>query len=295
MILRPLGMSDSGFFVPASERHRLAEPFAKDPDSGAPVSLIPVSAPPQLESGGGGLVSTAEDYLKFLLTVARGGSHAGGRLLSRKTIEWMSADHLGGAAPGNSSLLPAGYGFGLGFAVRREAGLANMAGCARRVFLGRRRRNDLLRRSAGAAYRPLHDAGAGAARLFPHPVPQSRVRRDRRLDEDAAPRQAAHRGDGKRRAEGNEAVDEEDVGHRPMPRHQGAEKQRAEGAADASGAQGPAGPGRAHEGGIEIPGMGIGAILRAGAAEAGAENGDRYQQIEGPPRPIKATISAATT
>ncbi len=136
MILQPLGMKDSGFFVPESERHRLAEPFAKDPESGAAVSLIPVNAPPQLESGGGGLVSTAEDYLKFLLTLARGGGYAGGRLLSRKTIEWMTADHLGGAATVDLSLLPIGYGFGLGFAVRREAGVANMAGSRGEYFWG---------------------------------------------------------------------------------------------------------------------------------------------------------------
>lgn len=127
MVLRPLGMRDTGFSVAAGEAHRLAEPFAKDPDSGAPVALVPVTAPPRLESGGGGLVSTVGDYARFLAMLAQGGTLDGARLLAPKTLALMTADHLG-AMTGAPPLLPTGYGFGLGFAVRRQAGITYFPG-----------------------------------------------------------------------------------------------------------------------------------------------------------------------
>jgi CubicO group peptidase (beta-lactamase class C family) len=127
MVLKPLGMNDTAFFQPRDKQDRLAEPFAKDPESGAAVNLIATREPPQLESGGGGLTSTAGDYARFLAMVANGGTLDGTRLLGRKTIELMRSDHLG-KAEGDPPLLPVGYGFGLGFAVRRQAGLANFPG-----------------------------------------------------------------------------------------------------------------------------------------------------------------------
>jgi CubicO group peptidase (beta-lactamase class C family) len=129
MILGPLGMGDTGFHVRRGEEARLAEPFAKDPEGGVAMPLIAVKSPPQLESGGGGLVSTAGDYARFLAMLAGGGTLDGVRLLGPKTIEQMRSDHLG-EAPGEPPLLPIGYGFGLGFAVRRQAGLANFPGSA---------------------------------------------------------------------------------------------------------------------------------------------------------------------
>jgi CubicO group peptidase (beta-lactamase class C family) len=128
MILRPLGMSETAFSVPAAQRHRIAEPFARDPESGAAVTVFNVREPPQLESGGGGLTSTAADYIRFLAMIAGNGTLDGVRILARKSVEQMRADHLG-SAPGEPPL-PVGYGFGLGFAVRRAAGNAAMAGSA---------------------------------------------------------------------------------------------------------------------------------------------------------------------
>lgn len=126
LVFEPLGMTDTGFFVPPAEQHRLAEPFGKDPVSGAAVSVFAVKDPPQLESGGGGLVSTVNDYARFLTMLANGGAYDGGRLLSRTTIDYMTSDHLG-ALPRE---LPPGYGYGLGFAVRGAKGIADMAGSA---------------------------------------------------------------------------------------------------------------------------------------------------------------------
>lgn len=126
-ILGPLGMADTGFHVPAAQHHRIAEPFATDPDDGSAVRLIDVRAPVAFESGGGGLVSTAADYARFLQMLLAGGTLDGVRLLGRKTVEWMTADHLGSIAA-DSPLLAPGQGFGLGFAVRTHAGLSTTAG-----------------------------------------------------------------------------------------------------------------------------------------------------------------------
>lgn len=126
-IFMPLGMVDTGFDVPAAQHGRLAEPFAVDPDSGQPVRLIDIRAPHAAQSGGGGLASTLPDYARFVQMLANKGTLDGARLLGRKTIELMTADHLGGIKP-TTDLLPPGYGFGLGFAVRTHAGLASLAG-----------------------------------------------------------------------------------------------------------------------------------------------------------------------
>jgi CubicO group peptidase (beta-lactamase class C family) len=120
-IFDPLGMVDTGFSVPAHQHHRLAEPFARPPEG---VPLVPVFDPRRaapLESGGGGLMSTAADYAIFLRMLLSGGTLDGVRLLGRKTVEFMTADHLG-AIPRANDLLPPGHGFGLGFAVKTALG-----------------------------------------------------------------------------------------------------------------------------------------------------------------------------
>ncbi|MET0334792.1 MAG: serine hydrolase domain-containing protein [Rhizobacter sp.] len=129
-ILGPLGMKDSGFSVPADKLNRIAEPYKIDPDSQQPVALIDITKPPVYESGGGGMVSTAGDYLRFCRMVLNGGELDGVRILSPKTVDSMLSDHLGhdviraSRVPGvNTGYLPGpGYGFGLGFAVRLAPG-----------------------------------------------------------------------------------------------------------------------------------------------------------------------------
>jgi CubicO group peptidase (beta-lactamase class C family) len=134
-ILAPLGMVDTAFHVAQRHHSRLAEAFARDPDSGAAVQLLDVREPPNFESGGGGLVSTASDYARFLQMLLDGGRLGGCRLLSRKTIELMTADHLG-PMTGAPDLLPPGHGFGLGFAVRLHAGIAQTPGSIGLYFWG---------------------------------------------------------------------------------------------------------------------------------------------------------------
>jgi CubicO group peptidase (beta-lactamase class C family) len=134
-ILAPLGMTDTAFHVPERHHSRIAEAFGRDPDSGVTVQLLEVRDPPGFESGGGGLVSTAADYARFLQMLLNGGTLEGRRLLSRKTIEFMTADHLGPITGAPDLLIP-GHGFGLGFAVRLQAGIAHVPGSIGQYFWG---------------------------------------------------------------------------------------------------------------------------------------------------------------
>ena len=65
-IFEPLGMVDTGFAVPPAQQHRIVEPFGHDPDGGVPMKLFDPREVPAMESGGGGLMSTAMDYARFL-------------------------------------------------------------------------------------------------------------------------------------------------------------------------------------------------------------------------------------
>jgi CubicO group peptidase (beta-lactamase class C family) len=126
-IFEPLGMVDTGFAVPPAQQHRIAEAFGHDPDGGVQMKLINPREVPTLESGGGGLMSTAMDYARFLQCLRNGGELGGQRLLSRHTLAFMTADHLGDI-PIDGTLLPPGHGFGLGFAVRRALGESPVPG-----------------------------------------------------------------------------------------------------------------------------------------------------------------------
>jgi CubicO group peptidase (beta-lactamase class C family) len=134
-ILTPLGMTDSGFSVPVAQHSRIAEPFAKDPESEAKVDLLDVRRPAMFESGGGGMVATAMDYARFLAMLLGNGRLGSTRLLGRKTVELMTSDHLG-SITGLADLLPPGHGFGLGFAVRTRAGMAPFPGSVGNYYWG---------------------------------------------------------------------------------------------------------------------------------------------------------------
>jgi CubicO group peptidase (beta-lactamase class C family) len=128
-ILRPLGMHETAFFVPPDQHHRIAEAFEHDPDGGTQMPMHDPREVPALEMGGGGLMSTAHDYARFLQCLCGGGELDGQRLLSPHTLAWMTADHLGSAIDhADNPLLPPGHGFGLGFAVRTQAGVAPVPG-----------------------------------------------------------------------------------------------------------------------------------------------------------------------
>jgi CubicO group peptidase (beta-lactamase class C family) len=125
-LLDPLGMSDTSFFVADPLKHaRIAEPFADNRNIGRNSEFSNPRIAQKFESGGGGLVSTASDYSRFLQMLLNGGSLDGKRYLAPRTVQLMTSEHAGassGIAPG--MLANTGYGFGLGFAVRRSVGEA---------------------------------------------------------------------------------------------------------------------------------------------------------------------------
>ena len=82
----PMGMSDTGFFVPPAKVDRVARPLAKDPITGQAVNFTLVTEPPGMDVGGGGAYSTALDYLRFAELLRGGGSFEGKRYLGRKTV-----------------------------------------------------------------------------------------------------------------------------------------------------------------------------------------------------------------
>ena len=133
-ILAPLQMAETAFHAGEENAHRLAEPFPADPWTGEKVQLYNMLERPVMESGGGGLVSTTMDYARFCQMLLNGGSLDGTRLIGRKTLELMSSNHLGPSVKIDSPLMPAGHGFGLGFAVRLQAGIAPFSGSADQFF-----------------------------------------------------------------------------------------------------------------------------------------------------------------
>ena len=162
-ILAPLGMSDSGFHVPAEKLARLADSFEKDPTTGEAEMMLDVTRPAIFESGGGGMVATTMDYARFLQMLLNNGQLNGTRLLGRKTIELMTADHLGDI-PRPADMIGPGFGFGLGFAVRTHAGMGTMPGSVGQYYWGG---------AAGTTF--WVDP---AERLFAVMMIQSRVQRD---------------------------------------------------------------------------------------------------------------------
>ena len=134
-IFAPLGMVDTGFVVPPSEHHRIAEPFEKDPDGGVLMKVLDPTHPAAMEAGGGGLMSTALDYARFLQCLRNKGELNGVRLLGPHTVDFMTADHLGDI-PSEGPLLPPGHGFGLGFAVRTAQGISPVPGSVGLYYWG---------------------------------------------------------------------------------------------------------------------------------------------------------------
>lgn len=121
-IFKPLGMIDTAFSVPPAKLARAAQPWQRP--GGPPITpRFDVAAHPKYESGGGGLVGSAADYLRFATMLLNGGRLGGTQLLGKKTVEYMTVDHLG-----SIPIEAPGLGFGLGFQVRRDAGVAGLAG-----------------------------------------------------------------------------------------------------------------------------------------------------------------------
>jgi CubicO group peptidase (beta-lactamase class C family) len=134
-LFTPLGMVDTSFGVPQAKAARIAKPLAVDPDTGRPITFrLPVT-PSQYDCGGGCAQSTAMDYLRFALMLLNKGALDGTRVLSRKTVEYMTANQLD--ADTDVTRLHEfavehmdGFGFGFGVAVRTQAGVAGVPGTA---------------------------------------------------------------------------------------------------------------------------------------------------------------------
>lgn len=140
-IFAPLGMVDTDFYVPAAKASRLAACYMVAPDGRLKLQDDPQTSPylrmPSFVSGGGGLVSTAADYLRFCRMLLNGGALEDTRLLSPKTIELMTVNHLPGGKELHemsvalfSEASYAGVGFGLGFAVNTNPARCLIPGSA---------------------------------------------------------------------------------------------------------------------------------------------------------------------
>lgn len=127
-IFEPLGMRQTGFEVAETERHRLATAFATDAawQARVPGYGLRVAGRPWMECGGAGLVSTIDDFARFARLIANGGCHEGRRLLPENLFAEMTRNQLDEAVDGPFGFTGAGFGFGLGFAVRLDWGAAAM-------------------------------------------------------------------------------------------------------------------------------------------------------------------------
>jgi CubicO group peptidase (beta-lactamase class C family) len=135
-IFTPLGMKDTGFFVPSDKRSRFATNY-RDDEKGQLVVTTAGSPPtdyttqPTMPSGGGGLVSTAEDYYRFAQMLANGGELEGARILAPATVKLMASNHLpanlltGEFGIGQHMMRP-GFGYGFNCAVVFDPPEANL-------------------------------------------------------------------------------------------------------------------------------------------------------------------------
>lgn len=163
MILGPLDMTDTGFFVPEADHDRIAE--GKDGEKIGTSPMFDPRAKPTFESGGGGLVSTARDYARFAQMLLNGGSLDGVRILGPQTVAFMTADSLGDQVkPGKYYLPGAATGFGLGVGVRLQRGVAPANSAAGTYYWG----------GAGGTYW-FNDPENGVALIYMMQSPSARL------------------------------------------------------------------------------------------------------------------------
>ena len=132
----PLGMDDTAFFIPPGKLAREAKPMSPQIYADMGIDSKPMTEPPRFESGGSGLLSTIGDYARFLAMLSGGGALDGERILGPRTIRFMASDHLGPDVDRSSEVLPPGHGFGVGFGVRLQHGLAATPGSVGDYFWG---------------------------------------------------------------------------------------------------------------------------------------------------------------
>lgn len=128
-IFEPLGMTDTDFWVPDDKRDRFAQLYFRDASTkkAAPMPADPLTESPKMLTGGGGLCGTMTDYLRFCQMLLNGGELDGHRILSPRTVAYMTTNHLPGDADLEQYGRPLfaettfdGVGFGLGFSVMTD-------------------------------------------------------------------------------------------------------------------------------------------------------------------------------
>ncbi|MDA9424353.1 serine hydrolase domain-containing protein [Bradyrhizobium sp. CCBAU 53380] len=128
---KPIEMQDATFHLSQSQRGRLAHPFPGDPLTGKPQQIELLESEPKFDGGGACAFATVGDYLRFGQMLLNGGELGGERILGPRTVRHMISNHLG---PGiknkvaNVEAHRAGFGFGLGVAVRTTEGLSAVPG-----------------------------------------------------------------------------------------------------------------------------------------------------------------------
>jgi CubicO group peptidase (beta-lactamase class C family) len=144
-IAKPLGLSDTAFYVAADKLGRLAEPQA-DPTTGLRPPVSDVTHKPSWPSGGGGMVSTAADYARFSQMLLNGGELDGVRILSPRIVAYTTSDQLPPGVGISPTMLQifdplalaptarSGQGFGLGFMIRTQEGRNPLPGSRGEFF-----------------------------------------------------------------------------------------------------------------------------------------------------------------
>ena len=146
-IFAPLGMTDTAFHVPPEKIERLTDAWVLDPKRGTilfdAAEETSWAAPPVFVSGGGGLVSTVDDYHRFCWMLLGRGTFGEIRLVGRKTFDLMTANHLPGGADLTelsrsmfSEAIYSGQGFGLGFGINSDPVKAMAPGSAGEFYWG---------------------------------------------------------------------------------------------------------------------------------------------------------------
>jgi CubicO group peptidase (beta-lactamase class C family) len=129
-LFKPLGMKDTHFQLTPDQTARLADALDKDPQKVDAWKWVRVDQDPgkRYRLGGAGTVTTAQDYFRFAQMMLNGGEWDGVRILSPRTVDFMLSDHTLGLGGSTAATTGPGYGFGLGFGIRRQEGMAVVPG-----------------------------------------------------------------------------------------------------------------------------------------------------------------------
>jgi CubicO group peptidase (beta-lactamase class C family) len=130
-VWKPLDMIDTTFTLSERIRPRLARAFANNPLDGKPQAIVVINQQTRFDCGGACAMGTVSDYLRFGQMLMNGGALDGQRILSPKTVEHMTSNHLGPEIRNAVGIVEPhreGFGFGLGVAVRTTAGISAVPG-----------------------------------------------------------------------------------------------------------------------------------------------------------------------